>query len=240
MRKIVIVCLWGLLLQSCDFEKRKSLAGRSPAMVAEAIVESVFVQDTDSLKTAAEPVHSNKYWKQFEVHALLPENPVYKRLDSIEEIFSPIEPSKANHSVRRSNAVDHYISSRDLFKGKMQYSVKNLKELSNCRAYIKHDTIIIQIGMNTGFGGNGFHILVHDGRYVIMPFYFTDIVYGEEVEPLNVPLWQRLKLNRSFYNAGDSMYGYISFGSVFYDEYGTPSGQKANGFFRAVIKKACW
>ncbi|SDE08425.1 hypothetical protein [Niabella drilacis] len=39
---------------------------------------------------------------------------------------------------------------------------------------------------------------------------------------------------------GDSLYGYISFGSVFYDKYGYPSGNKARGFFRTVIKKRDW
>ncbi|WP_157557996.1 hypothetical protein [Niabella aurantiaca] len=54
---------------------------------------------------------------------------------------------------------------------------------------------------------------------------------------MNFPLWQKLVLDKAGYSIRDFLYGYISFGSVFYNKYGCPSGNKDLGFFRTVVKK---
>ena len=68
-----------------------------------------------------------------------------------------------------------------------------------------------------------------------MPYSWDDLIGMDEKEPLNYPFWQKLIVDKRRYSVGDSIYGYVAFSSVFYDEYGMPSRHNVAGYFRAEI-----
>ncbi|MBO9658008.1 MAG: hypothetical protein J7527_04210 [Chitinophagaceae bacterium] len=237
MIKTIILAAGLLLLQSCG-RKKAGYPGSRLHETAETIVDSIFQRDADSLRLYGRPFYNGRYWETLEVDDQLPANSIYKKLDSTQEIFSGLElPGTTDKTMKRSSGVEHYETSRDFFDGQDHYSRDNIGSMSNCKAYIKRDTLHISIGVETGFGGSGFDIFVFGNMYITMPYHYDDILDSNEKEPFNVPLWQKLVLNKKTYSVGDSLYGYVSFGSVFYNEYGSASGQRAKGFFRAKIKE---
>ncbi|MBZ4188231.1 hypothetical protein [Niabella beijingensis] len=236
MRKAIQVLTVLFIIQGCHTGETPAPANNSDKQTAETIVDSVFQRDTDSLHELAAPIHSMRYWQGFEMSSGIPENDIYKKLDSINEIFSPFK-DKGDTMAKRSIAADYYKTTRDVFEGQEHYSSGNVKDLYDCRAYLQNDTLRILIGAHLGFGDSGLNIWIVRDRFVLMPYSSFCVITDHPCEPLNAPLWQRLVLDKKSYSIGDSLYGYLSFGAVYYDVRRNPSGQKAKGFFRTIIKK---
>ncbi|MCD2423194.1 hypothetical protein LQ567_10520 [Niabella pedocola] len=238
MRKMIVILFCVIMAWQCGYKKKEPL--HEPFFrTAETIIDSVFQQDTDSLYPFAAAVRSIKYRQPFEVDSLLSGNSVYKKLDSMPEIHSSFKNDE-DTAAKRSSAVDYYTTTRNVFEGHEHYSSSNARDLYDCRAYFQNDTLRISIGSHLGLGNSGLNIWIIRGCFVMMPYSSFCVTTNHSFEPLNVPLWQRLVLDKKIYSIGDSMYGYLSSGSVYYDVMGNPSGQKAKGFFKAVVKKRDW
>lgn len=241
MRTGYLLLLLTGVLTGCRSKPVKNAFLQWPHDRMERVVDSVFRHDTRNLHRFAVSYRDDRYWSIFEVDSNLSADPAYQRMNGKEENYSFFEGiNDRSLRARRSSEVNHYITTRDYFEGKDHYSQENIREINNCRAYLKNDTLDIQIGSGNGFSGYGFSIYQYGASFLSMPYYYDDIIDYRELEPLNIPLWQKLVLDKAKYSIGDSLYGYISFGSVFYNKYGYPAGNKARGFFRAVIKKRDW
>ncbi|WP_300598369.1 hypothetical protein [Niabella sp.] len=229
-------------LIGCRSKPAKNAFLQLPHGRMERMVDSVFRHDTRNLHRFAASDRDDRYWNVFEVDPYLSADTAYQWMNRNEEPHLNPFKEKDDRSLpaRRSSKIDHYITVRNYFEGKEHYFQNNIGANSNCQAYLEDDTLRIQIGAWYGLGGEGFFIYQSGARFLSMPYYYDDVIDYREPEPRNIPLWQKLVLDKATYSIGDSLYGYISFGSVFYNKYGTPSGNKANGFFRTVIKKRDW
>jgi len=237
MRKIIAAIFCFVIALGCHHHKTEPSRRPSLKGTAEIIIDSVFLRDTDSLHQFAAAARSAKYRQSFELDRSLSGNGIYKKLDSMPEIVSSFK-KEGDTAARRSSAVDYYTTTRSVFEGREHYGSAGAKDLYDCRAYLQNDTLRISIGTHLGFGDSGLNIWIIRDWFVMMPYRSFCVITDRSCEPLNVPLWQRLMLNRKSYSIGDSLYGYLSFGAVYYDAMGNPSGQKAKGFFRALIKNA--
>jgi hypothetical protein len=86
---------------------------------------------------------------------------------------------------------------------------------NNCRAYFyKSDTLSIDIGFGTGFGGKGFVINYKNSTFYTQAYFSTDDIIVGAIEPTHKIIYQKLNLDKPNYNAGDSLFGYIEFKSV--------------------------
>lgn len=113
-----------------------------------------------------------------------------------------------------------------------------------CEAKIVNDTLNINIGYSTGFSSNGFEILYYDKKYNIVPYYETDNIVifvddnGKEIQqptPKHFFHNQRLVLDKTNYNKGDSIFGFIDFSSL-ETEGNQKSIHKGKGYFKTKIQ----
>ncbi|MBO9593311.1 MAG: hypothetical protein J7599_10410 [Niabella sp.] len=234
----LILLLTGALI-GCRSKPVKNAFLELPRNRMERVVDSVFRHDTRNLHRFAVSYTDERYWSVFEVDPHLSRDTAYQWMNRNEEPHLNSFKEKGDRSLppRRSAKIDHYITVRNYFEGKEHYFQNNIGANSNCEAYLEKNTLRIQIGAWYGLGGEGFFIYQSGARFLSMPYYYDDMLDDRMPEPRNIPLWQKLILDKTRYSIGDSLYGYISFGSIFYDQYGESSGNKADGFFRAVVKK---
>ncbi|WP_230146126.1 hypothetical protein [Pedobacter sp. Bi36] len=111
---------------------------------------------------------------------------------------------------------------------------------NNCEAFFMGtDTLHIHIGLNGLLGGSGFRIKYHNNRFYTEGYRYSDMVYqGKVDEPLHWVVYQKLSLDKSSYNIGDSLYGYIDFKAMERNEIGDTLTYSGHGKFRtSVIKK---
>ncbi|WP_209143716.1 MULTISPECIES: hypothetical protein [Niastella] len=150
--------------------------------------------------------------------------PVYAQLDKQKELFSMLE--KQDSLSKRTSDVE-YSSGQAM-------SAEYLK-FNNCRAHYYHsDTLSINIGIGTGFGGKGFIILYKDGKFYTKPYFFTDVITGEP-DPTYKIVYQKLILDKTAYKTGDSLYGYINFQSIETDNNRVKTEHWGKGYFRTRI-----
>ena len=163
------------------------------------------------------------------VDASIASNPVYKKLDkerdTKERYILDAVPSLKTSDVS-------YLSSRDTTKADSS-GARNY----NCATYLKADTLQIDIGRGTGYGGKGFVITYRNKAFTIEPYYSTNVIdfnknykAGSSFEVLK----KHLTLNKASYNAGDSIFGKIKFKIIEQD-----GAQKithtAEGYFRSKV-----
>ncbi len=225
-------------LIGCRSKPVKNAFLQLPRNWMEMVVDSVFRHDTRNLQRFAVSYRDNRYWNVFEVNPCLSADAVYQRRNGKEEPFK--RSNDRSLRSRRSSEIDYYVTIRNYSEEKEQYFRYNIGNNSNCQGYLKNDTLEIRIGDIYGLGWQGFSIYQYGARFLSMPYSNDDLIDYRLPEPLNFPLWQKLVLDKAKYSIGDSLYGYISFGSIFYNTYGYPSGNKARGFFKAVVKKRDW
>jgi hypothetical protein len=155
---------------------------------------------------------------------------VYKELDKQGEIFSALE--KRDTSIRRSSEVAYYPGQERLDS---QYA-----KFNNCRAFyfpkFHSDTLLINIGIGTGFGGKGFMINYCNGKFYTKPYVSTDVVYEQMIEPVFRVVYQKLTLDKSSYKVGDSLFGRIDFKSIEIDGLKTKE-HLGKGYFRTKVTK---
>ncbi len=169
-------------------------------------------------------------WTEVTIDAEIKKDVVYKELDKQKELFSVLE--KQDSLMKRTSDVAYYYDSRK----KDDYYAK----FNNCRAaMLESDTLAIDIGFGNGFGGQGFAIAYFNKKFHAQPYFSDDIVYEGEVEPSFKVIYQKLTLDKTDYNIGDSLFGWIDFKSV---ETAPNNGREhfGVGHFRTKVQKPGW
>ena len=132
--------------------------------------------------------------------------------------------------MRRTSAVA-YFSGHKLNVQDDKYAKYN-----NCRAYFFHsDTLSINIGIGTGFGGHGFIINCKGKKFYTEPYFWTDAIDPGAVEPTYKIVYQKLILDKANYSLGDSLYGHIDFKSIEVDEQHDTTDHFDKGYFRTKV-----
>jgi hypothetical protein len=172
--------------------------------------------------------NSIERWDEVVIDPELSRASIYKELDKQKEMFSALE--KQDTSIRRSSDVAYYSGQEKLDS---QYA-----KFNNCRAFyfpkFHSDTLLINIGVGNGFGGQGFIINYHNRKFYTEPYVSTDVVYEDMIEPVYKVIYQKLTLDKSGYKVGDSLFGRIDFKSIERD--GLKSKEHVGkGYFRTKV-----
>lgn len=187
------------------------------------ILISVFLMDCNSKKRDLD-------WSIVTIDVNISKQPIYLQLDKEKEIFSAFE--KNDSSIKRTSDVE-YVIGREIYPGEPSY--QNSK-YNNCRAYFLHlDTLLISIGIGSGFGAQGFTIKYKDSKFYTEPYYLTDVIRVGEVKPTYKLIYQRLILNKPIYKLGDSLYGRIEFRSIETDKNKKKIEHTGKGYFRTKV-----
>ena len=169
-------------------------------------------------------------WGNASFDPTIEKNTVYKQLDEESEVFSVFEDEDT--STKRSSGVAYFA------KGQVNLSDSNSAKLNNCRAYFFHgDTLSINIGIGSGFGGWGFIINYKDKTFYTEPYYFTDVIIPGKPDPVYELVYQKLTLNKPEYKSGDSLFGKIDFKSIEIDRDKGNISHTGQGFFRTKVKE---
>ncbi len=170
---------------------------------------------------------NHEEWGEVTIDPKISNDSVYKRMDTEEEIFSTFEKDRTR---KKSTDVQYLIGNENADK----YS-----KMNNCRAYFnKSDTLIVDIGISSGFVSSGFIIKYKGNKFFTEPYYDDDIVFeGEPFETYKL-VYQKLNLNKTNYKAGDSLFGKIEFKSIETDLEKKKHEHTGNGFFRAKVKSS--
>jgi hypothetical protein len=169
-------------------------------------------------------------WGNATIDSAIRKEPVYAQLDKQAERFSFLEHHDS--SMKRTSDVK-YVIGREMNPGEYRNPQPN-----NCRAWLPHaDTLVIDIGMGTGFGGRGFIIKYSGRKFYTQPYFATDAIILDEPEPIYKIVFQNLTLDKSGYKLGDSLHGKIDFKSIEMKRDGTTIEHAGNGYFRTEIGK---
>lgn len=167
-------------------------------------------------------------WNKATFDASISRAPIYIQLDKQKELFSAFE--KQDSLFKKTSDVE-YSSGKPMSVGEFN----NLK-VNNCRAYYhQSDTLAINIGIGTGFGGQGFIILYKDKKFYTEPYFSTDVIIPGEPESVYKIVYQKLILDKPTYKLGDSLYGYINFKSIEIDKNKGTTEHWGKGYFRTRI-----
>jgi hypothetical protein len=171
-------------------------------------------------------------WNNATIDTNISRNPIYAQLDNQKEtLFSALENQDTLPPKKTSDV--EYSTGKQMNVGEFN----NLK-IYNCRAYYYHwDTLSINIGIGTGFGGQGFIIKYKDQKFYTEPYFSTDLIIIGEPEPTYKIVYQKLTLDKAGYLFGDSLYGYIDFKSIERDENKKTTEHWGKGYFRTKIMK---
>lgn len=164
-------------------------------------------------------------WDEVIVDSHISQDSVFNRMNTEKEILSFHEKDTF---MKKTSDVE-YLSG---YTNADKYSKRN-----NCRAFFnKSDTLKINIGIGTGFGGRGFMIKYKSNRFFTEPYYSTDIIMDGESKPTYKIIYQKLMLDKSNYKIGDSLYGKIDFKAIEYDGFFKKIKHSGKGYFRSKIK----
>ena len=180
--------------------------------------------------SALSSCNSIERWGEVVIDPKLSRASIYKELDGQKEIFSAFE--KWDPSISRSSDVAYYSGHEKLDSQHAKFN--------NCRAFyfskLHSDTLLINIGIGNGFGGHGFIIKYRKGKFYTEPYVSTDVVYEDMVEPVYKVIYQKLTLDKSGYEVGDSLFGRIDFKSIEKDGLKTKE-DVGKGYFRTQVTK---
>ena len=197
----------------CSFKKWRHLSF--------LIVFSIFL-------TSCNSKNNKSVWSIAIFDTNISKAPIYAQLDKQKELFSAFE--KQDSLMRRTSDVE-YSTGKTMNVGEFN----NLK-VNNCRAYYhQSDTLSIDIGIGTGFGGRGFRIEYKDKRFYAEPYFSTDVIIPGEPDPTYKIVYQKLTLDKSNYKPGDSLYGYIDFKADETNKDNKATEHWGKGYFRARI-----
>ncbi len=123
--------------------------------------------------------------------------------------------------------------------GKHEKHDTTYAKFNNCRAfyYAKSDTLLINIGISSGFGGQGIDIKYKNKKFNAAAYLFSDVIIEGETKPEQKVIYQRLTLNKLNYNVGDSLFGKIEFKSMEIDKQGDTVLHVGKGNFRTKVKR---
>lgn len=179
---------------------------------------------------------SNIIIKPYEliIDATIKKNEVFKTLNKQIEIFDGPEVwmNKADPSIKRTSAVKYSFGKHPNFN-KDKYTTMN-----NCRAkYFKSDTLLIRIGINSGFSGHGFLVYYKNSKFSIEPYTFTDAIIEGYPEPTYMIVYQHLTLDKEKYLVGDSLFGKVNFKSIENAVDGSVIEHIGDGYFRTKVER---
>ena len=170
-------------------------------------------------------------WGTADINSAISQDSIYKELDKQPELFSV--PERQDDLMKRTSAVA-YFSGHKINTQNDKYA-----KLNNCRAHFFHsDTLSINIGIGTGFVGSGFIISYKNRKFYTKPYYWTDAISPDDVEPTYKIVYQKLVLDKADYSSGDSLYGHIDFRSIEVDKNHDTTEHHGIGYFRTKI--ATW
>ena len=158
-------------------------------------------------------------WQSFIVDKKINKNKVFKQLSSLNEIQMMIdsEPPKTKKTTKIIyDDSDEYVCNPMYRKG--------------------FDTLNINIVYHTGFTSSGFNIRVNKNNYEIYPFSADDVITDDEKPSTFKNPTQKLILNKSSYKPNDSIYGYVEFEKIEYDNFGNIIPHNGKGYFRGKIE----
>jgi hypothetical protein len=173
---------------------------------------------------------SKVQWDYATIDPTICNEPIYAQLDKEAEIFSALEDH--NTSMKRTSDVK-YIIGRKMNPGEYRNPQPN-----NCRSFFLHfDTLLIDIGIGTGFGGHGFIIKYSNKKFYTQPYFSTDVISIGESERTYKIVFQSLTLDKSNYKFEDSLWGKIDFKSIEIQRDSTTIEHFGKGYFRTKIGK---
>jgi len=165
-------------------------------------------------------------WTETNFDRTISYNPIFSQLETQKEILSALEID----SLMKKTSDVTYILATD--EKKLLFSSK----FFNCRSYyLQSDTLTINIGIGNGFGGNGFIIHYDNNKFYTEPYFSTDVIIENEPKPIFDIHEQKLTLNKSKFNVGDSIYGNIYF-HVTETKEGLKTEHFGEGYFRTKVK----
>lgn len=171
---------------------------------------------------------ADRKWEEATIDPAIAHDTVYHRLDKLSEIHYGFVPPDS--SARRSSDVTYFNDNPDVINWD-KYSRSN-----NCRAYFyKSDTLLITIGNESPFYGEGFTIYYKAKRFFVEPFSYIDYVIVGAPEPSYEVVYQNVSLNKATYAVGDSLYGSVDFKSIETTGDGVKRQHIGKGLFRAKI-----
>jgi len=172
---------------------------------------------------------NNKEESNFAIDSRLPTNAIYKKLnherDTKERYILDAVPSLKTSDVT-------YLSSRD-----KTHADSAMARTYNCSTYLKADTLQIDIGRGTGYGGKGFVITCLGNEFTIKPYYSTNVIdFNKNYKTASVfnTIEQYLTLDKARYIAGDSIFGKVKF-KIIEHEGGQKMTHTAEGYFRSKV-----
>ncbi|RYZ92731.1 MAG: hypothetical protein EOP47_30045 [Sphingobacteriaceae bacterium] len=106
----------------------------------------------------------------------------------------------------------------------------------NCKAWMKSDTLFINVGSWDGYTGGGFTINYINRNFVLEPYYSQHTDAGPDPHPpVFTIIYCDLKLDKPVYTAGNMVHGYVDF-KIKERHYGKTIMHTARGYFRDRIK----
>ncbi|MDQ6481927.1 hypothetical protein [Dyadobacter sp. LHD-138] len=170
------------------------------------------------------------YWSDVTFDNKISANPSFKKMDK-EEFAS----SYNNENLKRTSDIKYSNEILDRASGfATNYSPVNY----GCTAYFddKSDKLVIDIGLHGPFGGSGFSLNYFNGKFFANPYKYSDIPLENETEPIYKVIVQKLTLDKSHFQVGDSIYGLVNFRIIEIKDK-ISIGHTAKGFFRTKIAK---
>jgi len=172
---------------------------------------------------------NNSRPNNFVVNADIAGNAVYKSLnnqrDTKERYILDAVPSLKTSDVT-------YLSSRDSTRADSA-----MAKTYNCATYLKADTLQIDIGRGTGYGGKGFVITFYNKAFIIEPYYSTNVIdFNKNYRTGHIfnTIEQHLTLNKAKYSAGDSIFGKVKF-KIMEQDGEQRITHTAEGYFRSLV-----
>ena len=167
-------------------------------------------------------------WDHVIFEKRISDQPVYQKMNTQKEILAIYEHDT---TLRRTSDVTYII---DYGSKKPVTSSK----FFNCRAYYLNPEILtINIGLGSGLSGEGFIINYKDGKFYTEPYFYTDLDSETRKESVYKVVRQTLTLDKSKYNAGDSLYGKINFHILEINKDSIQAEHRGDGYFRTKIAK---
>lgn len=170
--------------------------------------------------SCSKKIENIKFKSEFSVDKNLHSNKIFKNMDDENEIQMRIdsEPPKTKKTTNIIfNDNDEYVCEPIFWKNK--------------------DTLNINIVYHSGFSSGGFNIRVYKNTFDIIPTSGSTDVITDNNKPSDFKKTkQKLTLDKSNYKPNDSIYGFVDFEKIEYDQYGNVIPHRGKGYFRGIIE----
>ena len=167
-------------------------------------------------------------WEEVTIDPTIARDSTYQRLDKFREhVYGTEYPDS---SARRTSDVTYFNDNPAVINWET-YSKSNY-----CRAFFsKSDTLLIRIGNESQFSGEGFTIHYISKMFFVEPFSWIDYGIEGAPEPSYELVYQHVTLNKPTYSTGDSLYGSVDFKSIETTPDGVKRQHTGKGLFRTKI-----